>query len=277
MNDIPSYGFGLGLRAPHYDEVLRDKPALGWFEIISENYISAHAGYWDYLSQLRADYPIFMHGVSLSIGSVEPLDMDYLHKLKKLADAIEAPIVSDHLCYTGAAGKNTHDLLPIPYTEEALAHLIPRIHTLQETLGRAFVFENASTYLEFKGSTLTEPEFFRELCARTGCGILLDVNNVHVSATNHGWDAKEYIDAMPTDSIMQYHIAGHTDKGTHLIDTHNKHVTEAVWELFRHTIARHGERSTMIEWDAEIPAFPVLMAELDKARAIANTAKRKAA
>ncbi len=277
MTFTSQLGFGLGLRAPHYTEVLREKPTLGWFEIISENYMEAHRGYLDYLADLRAHYPIVMHGVSLSIGSTDPLDDDYLKKLKALAEHIEAPWISDHLCYTGVGGKNTHDLLPLPYTEEALEHIIPRIQKLQDTLGRAFVFENASTYLEFDGSTISEPEFFGELCARTGCGILLDVNNVYVSSFNHGWDAKAYIDAIPTASIAQYHLAGHTNKGSHLIDTHNNHVIDAVWDLYRYTLQTKGMKSTMIEWDDAIPEFSALMAELDKARAVADAVERKAA
>ena len=276
-NNYQSLGFGLGLRAPHYDEVLRETPALGWFEIISENYITAHRGYWEYLADVRAHYPIVMHGVSLSIGSTDPLNIEYLQKLKALAAHLEAPWVSDHLCFTGVANENSHDLLPIPYTEEALVHLIPRIHALQEVMARPFVFENASSYLEFNGTTIGEAEFLAELHARTGCGILLDVNNVYVSSYNHGWDAKAYIDAIPQQAIAQYHLAGHTNKGSHLIDTHNDHVIDAVWELYRYTLQTKGMKSTMIEWDEAIPAFSVLMDEIAKAQTIATTLGEKAA
>lgn len=269
--DIPQLGFGLGLRAPHYDNFLQERPkAVEWLEIISENYIGAHKGYWKMLADLRHDYPLVMHGVSLSIGSTHALDSDYLNKLKTMADFLEVTWVSDHLCYTGVNGENTHDLLPIPYTEEALQHLIPRIQKVQETLGRTFVFENASSYLEWNGSTISEPEFLTALHKATGCGILLDVNNVYVSSFNHGWDAKAYIDAIPADAIIQYHLAGHTNKSTHLIDTHNAPVIDNVWELYRYTLAAKGQRSTMIEWDADIPELSILIEELEKARMAAN-------
>lgn len=268
----PNLGYGLGLRSAHYDIVRDEKPAVGWFEIISENFIAAHQGYQKLLADLRADYPIIMHGVSLSIGATHPLDKDYLKKLKALADMLQVPWVSDHLCFTGTQSHNTHDLLPIPYTEEALAHVVPRVHALQEAMGRPFVFENASSYLEFNGSTINEPEFLRELCQRTGCGILLDVNNVYVSSFNHGWDAKAYIDAIPAASVVQYHLAGHRNKGSHIIDTHDDFVIDEVWELYRYTLSRIGMRSTMIEWDDAIPEFSVLLAELEKAKAHATSA-----
>lgn len=270
LNDMETQniGFGLGLRAPHYDHFLKERPkTIDWLEIVSENYIHAHKGYWHMLADLRHDYPFVMHGVSLSIGSTDKLDEDYLKSLRKLADYIEVSWFSDHLCFTGIQHENTHDLLPIPYTEEALNHLIPRIHKVQEAMQRPLVLENASTYLEFNGSTISEPELLTELHKRTGCGILLDVNNVYVSSFNHGWDAKQYIDAIPTDAIVQYHLAGHTNKETHLIDTHNDHVADKVWDLYRYTIEKKGKRSTMIEWDADIPEFDVLEAELNKAKA----------
>lgn len=245
---------------------------MEWLEIISENYMRAHPGYLEMLTDLRKDYPFVMHGVALSIGSTDALDEAYLRDLKKLATHLDAAWVSDHLCYTGVQHESSHDLLPIPYTEEALRHLIPRIHHVQETLGRAFVFENASTYLEFDGNTISEAEFLTQLHQRTGCGVLLDVNNVHVSATNHGWDAQCYIDAIPSAAIVQYHLAGHTDKGTHLIDTHNAPVIDAVWDLYSYALKTHGMRSTMVEWDADIPEFEVLQAELQHARNVANVA-----
>ena len=264
-------GFGLGLRQPHFEQVMQQKPAIGWFEIISENYIAAHEGYKRYLTDLRKDYPLVMHGVCLSIGSTDPLDEAYLQQLKSLAERLQPAWVSDHLCYTGVNGVNTHDLLPIPYTQEALSHLIPRIHHVQEKLGRAFVFENASTYLEFNGNTISEPEFLAELHKATGCGILLDVNNVYVSSVNHGWDARGYIDALPAHAIMQYHLAGHTVKAGYLVDTHNAPVVDEVWELYRYTLQQKGLRSTMIEWDDDIPPFATLLDELAKARSIAES------
>jgi uncharacterized protein (UPF0276 family) len=267
--NAPLLGFGLGLRSPHYDEVMQDKPDVGWFEIISDNYLNAHKGYWDYLSELRSDYPLVMHGVSLSIGGVGKIDVGYLRKLKELAQVLEPSWISDHLCYSCIQKKYSHDLLPIPYTEEALGYVIPRIHKVQEAVGRPFVFENASSYVEFDGSTLSEPEFLTELVKRTGCGILLDVNNVYVSSHNHGWDAKAYIDAIPADSIAQYHLAGHTHQGKLIIDTHNDYVADPVWDLYHYTLKTKGMRSTMIEWDDNIPPFSVLMEELNRARDIA--------
>ncbi|MBX7146652.1 MAG: DUF692 domain-containing protein [Alphaproteobacteria bacterium] len=259
-------GFGLGLRHPHYQEIIDTKPNVDWFEIISENYINSHQGYWDYLSDLRQDYPIIMHGVSLSIGSIDKLDQNYLQRLKKLADYLEAPWVSDHLCYTAMHNNNTHDLLPIPYTEEALAHIIPRIHKIQDTLQRSFVFENASSYLEFGGSTISEPEFLNELCSKTGCKILLDINNVYVSSFNHNWDPYRYIDTILSDFIIQYHLAGFTHKKTHIIDTHDNHIADPVLDLFDYTLKTKGLYSAMVEWDDNIPDFPILLEELNKIR-----------
>ncbi len=274
----PHLGFGLGLRAPHYDIFLKERPAsVDWLEIISENYIHAHRGYWELLADLRHDYPFVMHGVSLSIGSTDKLNEDYLRSLRALADYLEVSWISDHLCYTGVHDENTHDLLPIPYTEEALKHLIPRIHKVQEVMGRTFAFENASSYLEFKGSTISEPEFLRALHQATGCGILLDVNNVYVSGFNHGWDPQAYLDAIPSEAIAQYHLAGHTNKGSHLIDTHDAPVIDPVWDLYQTTLEKKGHHSTMIEWDADIPDFAVLEAELEKAKTLADMIKDKAA
>ncbi len=266
---MENLGFGLGLRSPHYTEILETRPRLGWLEILSENFLTAPASSWRMLASLRADYPLVMHGVSLSIGSTDPLNTDYLAKLRTLADFLEVSWISDHLCFTGMMRQNTHDLLPIPYTQEAVNHLIPRIQKVQDILGRAFVFENASTYLEYNGATLSEPELLTELHQRTGCGILLDINNVHVSSFNHGWDARAYIDAIPAEAIVQYHLAGHADKQTYLLDTHDAAIADPVWELYRYTLKTKGMRSTMIEWDAEIPPLNTLMAELDKARQIA--------
>jgi uncharacterized protein (UPF0276 family) len=264
-------GFGLGLRAAHYDTFLKERPkSVEWLEIISENYMNAHKGYWQMLADLRHDYAFVMHGVSLSIGSTDSLNLSYLKKLKKLADYIEVSWVSDHLCFTGINGENSHDLLPIPYTEEALKHLIPRIHKVQDILQREMVFENASSYLEFTGSTISEPEFLSELCKETGCGILLDINNVYVSSINHNWNAKAYIDKIPSEAIVQYHLAGHLNKGSYLIDTHDTPVISPVWDLFAYALEQKNSRSTMIEWDSNIPAFEVLEQELHKARNITS-------
>jgi uncharacterized protein len=258
--------FGIGLRHPHYEQILDTKPDLDFLEVISENYMHAHAGYLAYLSDLCAYYPIYMHGVSLSLGAVEPLDKDYLGALKKLTDLLDPSVLSDHLCYTGYQGVNTHDLLPIPYTEQALGHLIPRIHAVQEALGRSIALENASSYLEWSSSTIPESEFLNELCTRTGCGILLDVNNVYVSSFNHDWNPNGYIDSIQTHHIRQYHLGGHTHKHTHIIDTHNTPVCGDVWDLYAYTIRKHGLKPTLIEWDSDIPELSVLLDEVTRAR-----------
>jgi len=274
----PDLGFGLGLRADHYDLVLKERPkTVDWFEIISENFIEAHKGYWDFLADLKRDYPIVMHGVSMSIGSTDPLNQNYLKKLKTLADFIEVPWLSDHLCWTGVNGKNTHDLLPVPYTEEAFDHIVSRIKQVQDTLGRRIVLENPSTYVEFAESSIPEWEFLARMSEDADCGLLLDVNNVFVSAFNHGYDAKKYIDAMPADRIVQIHLAGHQNFGTHIIDTHDGHVIDEVWDLYQYTIATKGKVSNMVEWDDHIPEFDVLVTELGKTRRLAATAGKKAA
>jgi len=264
-------GFGLGLRSPHYDEILATRPKqVDWFEIISENFIDAHQGYWEFLADLRQDYPIIMHGVSLSIGSPDPINKEYLKKLAKLADFLQVPWLSDHLCWTGMNGKNTHDLLPLPYSEEMLAHVANKIHQVQEILGRNIVIENPSSYVEFNASQMPESEFLVKLVKATDCGILLDVNNVFVSAFNHGFDAREYIYAMPAPNIAQIHLAGHKNFGTHIIDTHDNFVLDEVWQLYDYAIKTKGQISTMIEWDENIPEFSVLVAELEKARNLSS-------
>jgi uncharacterized protein (UPF0276 family) len=271
-------GFGLGLRAAHYDEILASRPrGIDWFEIISENFIEAHNGYWDFLADLRRDYPIVMHGVSLSIGSTDPLNLRYLAKLKALANHLAAPWISDHLCWTGINGKNTHDLLPIPTNEETLRHVTARVREVQDRLGRRIVLENPSTYLEFSSSDMPEHEFLARLAEAADCGLLLDVNNVYVSAFNHGFDARRYIDAIPAERIVQIHLAGHQHHGTHIIDTHDNHVLDDVWALYAYTIQTKGPISTMVEWDDNIPALTVLTAELDKARAVAASTAKAAA
>jgi uncharacterized protein (UPF0276 family) len=275
---LPALGFGAGLRFEHYDHVLEQRPrSVDWFEIITENFIDAHPGYWDFLHDLRKDYPIVMHGVSLSVGSTDPLNLDYLARVKKLADAINPPWVSDHVCWTGVNGKNTHDLLPLPYTRESLAHTACRVRRAQDALGRTLLLENPSSYVDFADSTLSEWDFLAELAEQGDCALLLDVNNVYVSAFNHGFDARRYIDAIPADRVVQIHLAGHKHYGTHIIDTHDDHVTREVWELYRYAIAQLGPVSTMVEWDAHIPPFETLEAEISKARAAAAGAPKEAA
>ncbi len=275
--NYPDLGFGVGLRSQHYDQILAERPkSVDWFEIISENFIEAHPGYLDFLRELRKNYPIVMHGVSMSIGSTDKLNSDYLAKLKKLADAIQAPWISDHLCWTGVNGKNTHDLLPVPYTQESLAHIVARIREVQDRLERRIVLENPSSYLEFADSTMSEWEFLAEMATQADCGLLLDVNNVYVSAFNHGYDAKLYIDTIPSDRVVQIHLAGHKNYGTHIIDTHDGHVLDEVWDLYRYTIQSKGSISTLVEWDDHIPAFEVLAQELYKASAASRSVRHAA-
>ncbi|MCB9974444.1 MAG: DUF692 family protein [Rhodospirillales bacterium] len=259
-------GFGMGLRPSHYPFIFENKPPLDWFEIISENFMDTGGRPVRKLEQILEDYPVVMHGVSLSIGTVDPLNSDYLQKLKTLASWVNPPWISDHLCWTGIAHKNTHDLLPVPYTEEALKNIVTRIRQVQDFLERPIVLENPSTYLEFTSSTMTEWEFIARMAQESGCGLLLDVNNVYVSCYNHRWDPKTYIDALPLDRVAQIHLAGHTNKGTHIIDTHDDHVIDEVWALYRYAISKAGPVSTMVEWDDKIPEFPVVLAEVEKAR-----------
>lgn len=269
--NFPFLGFGLGLRTPHYDLVMKTKPKVGWFEIITENFIDAHEGYWEYLNDLRPIYPIVMHGVSLSIGSTDPISNDYLTKIKTLADYINTPWISDHLCFTGVNGLNSHDLLPIPYTHESLDHVVSRIKRVQDFLGRNIILENPSTYLEFTDSSIPEWEYLAQMAEQANCGLLLDVNNVYVSSKNHNYDSKKYIDTIPADRIIQIHLAGHQDYGTHAIDTHDQHVIDEVWQLYRYTLMQKGSITTMIEWDDHIPEFDILQAEIAKAEVIAGS------
>lgn len=265
--DFPSLGYGLGFRPAHFSYIEEHRPPADWFEIISENYMESEGRARRMLDAVKERYPVVMHGVSLSIGTVDALNSDYLKKLKALIDYVDPPWVSDHLCWTGVAHKNTHDLLPVPYTEEALKHIIARIKQVQDILERPIVLENPSTYLEFTCSTITEWDFIAAMAEESGCGLLLDVNNIYVSCYNHRWDPKTYIDAMPLERVAQIHLAGHTNKGTHIVDTHDDHVIDEVWEMYRYTIKRAGRAvNTMIEWDDHIPDFPIVMAELDKAR-----------
>lgn len=264
---FPDLGIGVGLRTVHYPHILEKKPEVDFFEILSENYLDTAGRPLWVLEQVAERYPVVMHGVSMSIGSADPLDRAYLAKLKSLAARTRALWVSDHLCWTGVAGRNTHDLLPLPYTEEALRHVAGRVRTVSDILERPLILENASTYAEFASSQMTEWEFFGRLMEEADCGMLLDVNNVYVSSYNHGFDPEAYIDAMDPSRVAQYHLAGHTNKGTHIVDTHNDHVIDPVWALYRRAAARTGNVSTLLEWDADIPEFGVVHAEALKARA----------
>jgi uncharacterized protein (UPF0276 family) len=262
---MTNLGLGVGLRNQHFSYLLQHDPQVDWFEIISENFLDDFGYARHVLERMAEIRPIVMHGVSLSIGSTDPLDRTYLRRLKELAAFVQPRWISDHLCFTGVMGVNTHDLLPMPLTEESLAHVAARVGEVQEFLGRPLVLENPSTYLEFKSSTIPEWEFLSELARRTGCGILLDVNNVYVSAYNHGFDAELYIRSLPADRIMQIHLAGPSDCGRYLVDTHDGPVPAPVWGLYRLAQERTGGVSTLLEWDANIPDFPELVAELQKA------------
>lgn len=263
----PYLGFGLGLRVEHFAEVLANPPAVDWFEITSENFMVAGGKPRHHLEFVRERYPLAMHGVSLSIGSADPLDMDYLRGLKQLMRAIEPAWVSDHLCWTGVDGINSHDLLPLPYTEEAIAHVSSRVGQVQDFLGREILLENLSSYVEFSGSRMPEWEFIAEIANRSGCRLLLDVNNIQVSARNHGFDPLDYLRGIPADRVWQIHLAGHSDYGDYVIDTHDHDVPAEVWSLYEETIRRFGPISTMIERDDHIPPLAELVAELDLARA----------
>lgn len=266
---LPNLGDGVGLRGAHFPHLMRTPPdawGVDWFEIISENFIDNRGFAAHVLEKVAAQRPVVMHGVSLSIGSTAPLDMAYLRKLKALADRVRPAWISDHLCWTGVNGVNTHDLLPMPLTEASLAHVADRVRAVQDLLGRPLVLENPSTYLEFRASVIPEWEFLARLAEATGCGLLLDVNNVFVSATNHGFDPVRYIDGVPADRIVQMHLAGHSDCGTHLIDTHDHPVAGAVWPLYQRAQQRTAGVATLLEWDAHIPPFPEVCAELGKAR-----------
>jgi len=263
----PNLGLGVGLRTVHFRHILLQWPAVDWFEIISENFIDSGGRPRYVLQQIAERYPVVMHGVSLSIGSTDPVDFDYLAKLKRLADETGARWISDHLCWTGVAGRNTHDLLPIPLNEQSLAHVIDRIRTVQDFLERPLVLENPSSYVTFAESTLSEWEFIARMADETDCRLLLDVNNVYVSSVNHDFDPVEYIENIPADRVVQVHLAGHTNCGTHLIDTHDGRVVDPVWQLYRLAHQRTGGTSTLLEWDAQIPEFPVVHAEVLKAKA----------
>lgn len=266
----PYLGFGLGLRTSHYSDVLETKPAVDWFEVLSENYMVPGGQALSILDRIRADYPVVMHGVSLSIASTAPLNMDYLQDLKNLAERVEPKWVSDHLCWTGVHGRNLHDLLPIPYTEEALDHVVDRVKRVQDFLGRQIALENVSSYISFKESEMQEWEFLSELSSRADCWLLFDVNNVYVSAFNHGFDPKQFIEGIPGDRVIQFHVAGHEHMDTYIIDTHDAPVCDDVWDLYRFAVERFGPVSTMIERDDAIPPLSELLEELSEAKRIAS-------
>ena len=267
----PFLGFGLGLRPEHYLEVLESWPAVDWFEIISENYLVDGGKPLHYLDRIREHYPMVMHGVSLSIGNSDPLDLEYLAGLKRLAARVEPAWVSDHLCWTGIGGRNLHDLLPLPYTEEAVAHVAERVARVQDYLGRRILLENVSSYVTYTDSRVSEWEFLSAVAERADCWILLDVNNVYVSAHNHGFDPLAYLDGVPRERVRQIHLAGHSHNGSLIIDTHDHPVPDPVWALYVEAVARLGPVSTMIERDDDIPPLGVLLEELTRARSLAES------
>ena len=265
---VPYLGHGVGLRTRHFPHVLAGTARVDWFEAISENFMIRGGRPLAVLERARAAAPVVLHGVSLSLGSTDPLNERYLRDLRALVHHIEPAWVSDHLCWGSVDGHYAHDLLPLPYTAEALAHVVERVRAVQDRLGRQILIENVSSYLTYKHSAMPEWEFLVEVAERADCGILFDVNNVYVSATNHGFDAEQYLAAMPGDRVCQIHLAGHSDKGTHLLDSHEGHVRQPVWELYRLAVRRLGPVSTLVEWDEGVPEFEVLCAEAGRARAV---------
>jgi uncharacterized protein (UPF0276 family) len=270
-------GFGLGLRTPHYEAVLTEPHAIDWFEIITENYLVPGGKPLHYLERIRRRFPLVMHGVSLSIGSTDPIDLDYLAQVRTLAKRIEPHWISDHLCWTGIEGRNLHDLLPLPYTEEALASVVARVGQVQDALGRQILLENVSSYLTYRASDMSEWEFLREVAERADCAILLDINNIYVSSVNHGFDPLTYLQAMPRERVRQFHLAGHSDLGGHLIDTHDHPIVEPVWDLYCAAVAQFGAVPTMIERDDNIPTLSELVAELQIARELGRRHAQQAA
>lgn len=266
--DFPFLGFGVGLRTKHYNHILKNWPQVDWFEIISENYMVDGGRPLFILDQILKHYPVVMHGVSLSIGTTDPLNKDYLNKLKTLIQRVQPKWISDHLCWTGAKGHNLHDLLPLPYNEETIHHVAHRIKEVQNFLGRQMLIENVSSYMEFCDSDMTEWEFLKAVVEESNCKILLDINNIYVSSVNHNFNPIDYLEGIPVDKVVQFHLAGHSTLKTHLLDTHDHPVKTDVWELYRKALSRFGSISTMIERDDAIPPFPKLMTELEIAKKI---------
>jgi uncharacterized protein (UPF0276 family) len=259
---------GVGLRTPHVRQVLAERPPVPWFEVHSENYFADGGPALAALERIRADYPLSLHGVGMSLGSTDPLDRAHIAKLARLIARVEPALVSEHLCWSGVGGRHLNDLLPLPYTDEALAHVAARVTELQETLGRTLLVENVSSYVGFAEATIPEWEFVAAVARRTGCKLLLDVNNIHVNAVNHGFDPDAYLAAIPRDAVAEIHLAGFDATGPCLIDTHGARVAPAVWALYERAIARFGPRPTLIEWDLDIPAFAVLQGEAAIAQSI---------
>jgi uncharacterized protein len=259
---------GIGLRVPHVAEIDALRPRVAWLEVHSENYYADGGPALAALDRIRRDYPLSLHGVGMSLGSTDPLDGVHLAKLKRLIARTEPALVSEHLCWSGVGGRHFNDLLPLPYTEEALAHVCARVSEVQDALGRALAVENVSSYLAFADATIPEWEFVAAVTRRTGCRLLVDVNNIYVNAINHGFDADAYLAAMPADAIAEIHLAGFEARGDLLIDTHGAPVASAVWALYGRALDRFGPRPTLIEWDTDIPPLPVLLREAATAQAM---------
>src|ERR1700681_860181 len=268
----PTLGFGLGLRVDHYETIFNERPAVDWFEALTENYLVPGGKPLHHLTRIREHYPMVMHGVSMSIGSAAPLDRTYLEQVKALAQRVEPAWISDHLCWTGVAGKNLHDLMPLPYTDEALKHVASRVRTVQDILGRRILLENVSSYVSFRDSRLSEWDFLRTVAEEADCLILLDVNNIYVSSINHEFDPHDYLAAIPIERVQQMHLAGHQNHGDYLIDTHDYPVPDPVWALYADAVRRFGAVSTMIERDANIPPLGELQAGLAPARRVSDAA-----
>lgn len=273
---MSSLGFGLGLRPDHYDAFLNDAPRVDWLEILSENYLVGGGKPLHYLDRLAERYPLVMHGVSMSIGGCDPLNHDYLRQLRALATRTQARWISDHLCWTGVDGVNLHDLMPLPYTAEALEHVARRVREVQDILGARILLENVSSYVSYRSSEMTEWEFLRELTSAADCDLLLDVNNIYVSSVNHGFDALKFLDGVPAERVRQIHLAGHQWQGQYIVDTHDAPVCDEVWTLYGAAVQRFGQVATMIERDGNIPALAELVAELDRARTLATPSAQAA-
>ena len=270
-------GFGLGLRPEHYEAILAAPPCVDWLEVLSENYMVGGGKPLYYLERIRERYPLVMHGVSLSIGGTDPLDRAYLAELKALAARIDPAWISDHLCWTGVDGRNLHDLMPLPYTEEAVRHVAGRVREVQDFLGRRILLENVSSYVSYRHSALTEWEFLSAIAGQADCLLLLDINNVYVSSQNHGYDPRDFLRGVPVERVWQFHLAGHSRNGALLVDTHDQPVPDPVWDLYADAVRRFGRVSTLLERDDNIPPLAELLVELDHARATAAAAMERRA
>jgi uncharacterized protein len=265
-------GFGLGLRTPYYETILAEEPPVDWFEILSENYLVPGGKPLYYLDRIAERYPIVMHGVSLSVGSTDPLNFEYLKLIKRLAERVRPRWISDHLCWTGVGGHNFHDLMPLPYDDDAIRHVVARVRRVQDFLGCRILLENVSSYLEYRDSQMPEWEFVAAVADEADCALLLDVNNVYVSSVNHGFDPMTYLRGIPHGRVQQIHLAGHRDHGDYIIDSHDQPIVDAVWDLYAKALAMVGPVATMIERDDNMPPFADLLDELERARCSASSA-----